>query len=110
MAKEIKPVSPTDIVKNLEFIIPPVVIEAVNNLLIKKFRGDGRVILLQKDIVAEIKRLDSTMTSEALFENHWMDFEDVYRKNGWKVTYDKPAYCESYEANFTFESKIKLKK
>jgi hypothetical protein len=34
-----------------------------------------------------------------------MDFEPFYEKAGWKVVYDKPGYCESYAANFTFTRK-----
>ena len=35
--------------------------------------------------------------------NKYLDFEDEYRTIGWKVTYNKPAYCETYEPYFIFE-------
>lgn len=38
-----------------------------------------------------------------LIKEKWLDIEDHYRKAGWKVTYDKPAYCENYDAYFKFE-------
>jgi hypothetical protein len=31
-----------------------------------------------------------------------LDIEPIYREAGWIVEYDKPAYCENYDANFTF--------
>lgn len=101
MENEIKPLSPHDIMDNIEKIIPTFVIEAVNNLLIKKFRG-GEVTIKQLEIMEEIKRL-SDITSTEVYLNKWMDFEEVYNKNGWIVNYDKPGYDENYDAFFTFK-------
>lgn len=104
MNKEIKPISPNDIEVNPENIIPPVVIQAVNNLLEKKYRG-GSVSILQKEVIEEIVRLDSSMNDEYLFDNKFLDFEPLYRKSGWSVEYDKPGYNENYEAMFIFKKK-----
>lgn len=104
MNKEVKPISPSDIIENLDKIIPPVVIQAVNNLLKKKFRGDEAVIL-QDEIVNEIFRLDDTIIREDIFKNKLLDFEVLYAKNGWSIEYDKPGYCESYSAKFIFKKK-----
>lgn len=43
------------------------------------------------------------VTREQIYENRWLDIEDSYRAVGWHVEYDKPGYCESYEATFTFK-------
>lgn len=101
-----KPIKSNEIIDQLDTIIPNVVIEAVNNLLKEKFRGISATIL-QKDIVAEIIRLDSKITSKQIFDKKWMDFEEIYKKNGWLVTYDGPAYNESYEPSFNFKVKKK---
>lgn len=37
-----------------------------------------------------------------VFANKWLDIEDIYREQGWRVDYDKPAYNENYQASFTF--------
>jgi len=37
-----------------------------------------------------------------IFEMGWLDVEDAYRAQGWNVVYDRPGYCESYEASFIF--------
>jgi hypothetical protein len=73
---EIKPIRPDEIMANLEKIIPTVVITAVNNLLTKNFRG-GSVTIRQKDIAAEIMRLDASVTENEIYANKWMDFEEV---------------------------------
>lgn len=103
---EIKPIRPEEIIDQLEKIIPQVVIEAVNNLLKKKYRGlEKSFNVKEKEIIEEIMRLDSDMIREDLYKNHWLDFEEIYRNNGWKVEYDKPHYTDNYDAYFTFTVK-----
>jgi hypothetical protein len=104
MEKEIKPISPGEIIENLEIIIPPVVIQAVNNLLAKKYRGD-RTVIFQDDIISEIIKLDGSYTRKQIFDEKMLDFEELYRKNGWSVEYDKPAYSENYAPKFIFQKK-----
>jgi hypothetical protein len=104
MEKEVKPITPNEIVDNLENTIPSVVIQAVNNLLTKEYKGD-RVVILQDEIISEIIRLDNSFTSRQIFDNKMLDFEELYRKNGWSVEYDKPGYNENYKANFIFKKK-----
>ena len=41
--------------------------------------------------------------TRVLFENHYLDVEELYRQEGWLVTHDKPGYDETYPATFTFE-------
>jgi len=36
------------------------------------------------------------------FDKHWLDFEALFEKVGWKVYHDKPAYNENYEPTFKF--------
>lgn len=105
MKEEIKPISPDDIVDNLENIIPSVVIQAVNNLLKDKYRGTGPVTIKQDDIADEILRLDSSLTRDFIFKKKYLDFETLYNKNGWIVTYDKPGFNESYAATFEFKKR-----
>jgi hypothetical protein len=40
--------------------------------------------------------------SHLIFEKGLLDVETVYERAGWKVTYDKPAYNETYPATFRF--------
>jgi hypothetical protein len=98
-------ISPEDIDTNMESIIPKYVTDAVNTLIKKNYRGSSFTIK-QKEIVAEIQKKKS-VTSQFLFENNYLDFEDIYRNRGWDVEYDKPAYCETYDAYFKFTPKKK---
>jgi hypothetical protein len=105
----VQPISPQEALDLKITTIPDEVIEVVNQMLTERMTKRGSVTLLQKDIVANVMLRMSTsgarVTSNAIYENHWLDFEPFYEKAGWKVQYDKPAYCESYEANFTFSKK-----
>lgn len=82
-------------------MIPREVFAAVNKLLVERLSGD-RASILQRDIVAEIEKLNPEFTEGKLVDNHWLDFEDAYRDAGWNVVYDKPGYNESYPASFEF--------
>jgi hypothetical protein len=104
---EIKPISPDEIIQNLDKIIPAAIIQAVNQLLIEKYRGTGEVTIKQKDIVERAVSIDERLTSSIIFEKKYMDFEDLYRKSGWSVSYDKPGYNENYDAFFIFNKKKK---
>jgi hypothetical protein len=106
MSKEkvVGPITPQEILADLPNIIPSFVFEAVNNLLKKKFRGES-VTIKQDTIMDEIAKLQTTYTRQEIFDNKWMDFEKVYRDNGWKVEYDKPGYNETYDAFFVFTPK-----
>jgi hypothetical protein len=42
-----------------------------------------------------------------VFDKGWLDVESIFRAEGWKVKYDKPAYCETYKAFFVFSRKKK---
>jgi len=96
------PISPSDIPARKTEVIPPHVFDAVNQLLIQRADGASTITLLQKDIVALIKEI---MPPGVDFVHAWLNFEDAYREKGWIVKYDKPAYCESYDAFFEFKQK-----
>jgi len=67
--------------------------EAVNNLLKQKYRGNGSIIIKQDEIINEIQKLDNKITRNLIFDKKMLDFEKLYRDNGWD---------ESYEAYFEF--------
>lgn len=99
-------ISPEDIDTNMEDIIPKYVTDAVNTLIKKNYRGSSFTIK-QKEIVAEIQK-KKKVTSQFLFENNYLDFEDIYRNRGWAVEYEKPCYGDSdFDAYFKFTPKKK---
>lgn len=103
MEKKVEAISVKELIEKKKMSIPYFVIEAVNKLLEKEFDGK-RAVILQEDILNEIRVHMSTECSRSMvFENHWLDFEDLYRDKGWKVEYDKPGLGESYKARFIFK-------
>ena len=102
--KLVAPIKPNEIIENLDKIIPQVVVQAVNELLKEQYRGK-EVTIKQKDIISKIQSLDSSLTSDILINKKYLDFEKLYRDNGWVVSYDSPGFNESYEATFSFKEK-----
>lgn len=98
----VKPITPTEAREKFLAGLPDFVIEAVNALLIK--RGlDKETVIKQEEVVKEIlMRGPAELKRADIFDNKYLDFEPAFRAAGWKVAFDKPAYCESYEAFWTF--------
>lgn len=98
------PLSPKDVSNAKQVTFPPEVFEAFNTLITENFNaGSARVV--QKDAVAKIVSLMNLEKDDIVYEKGWLNVEDVYRKAGWKVEYDKPAYNETYNAYFVFSKK-----
>ena len=58
--------------------------------------------ILQKDICQKINEEHGSKD----WPIWWLDIEEDYRNEGWDVKYDKPAYCENYDACFYFKEKL----
>jgi hypothetical protein len=75
-------------------------------LILKNWTNSGAKID-QEDalrlIFKNFKASGKKISADKVFENGWMDVESIFRKEGWKVTYDKPAYNEPYEAYYIFK-------
>lgn len=97
MVPPIEPIRPQDAKKQL----PATVIGAINNLIEQCLAGNVATFT-QDEAVAALLAADASLTRERIFSEHLLDFEDVYRAQGWKVIFDKPGYNESYKASFTF--------
>lgn len=93
------PIKPSDIPAAKAAVIPAFVIDAFNECIAKNY-ANGRSRVLQKHVQKIIQ--DKCKETGTAFDVHFLDIEPLYEKNGWKVEYDKPAYCESYDASFTF--------
>lgn len=107
----VKPIKPSEVTDRKRELIPGFVIEAFNELIAKNFSG-GRAVILQDKITKLIQykynqrhRYTDRLSSQDIIDNKWLDIEDIYRKAGWIVEYDSPAYNESYPCTFTFSKK-----
>ena len=101
-----KPISPGEIPEAQAAALPDFVIEAINKLLIS-----GKRIITQSEATSAIlasaplsarTHKDVPLFPNDVAKNGWLNFESAYRRNGWKVVYDKPGYNESYEPHYLF--------
>ena len=96
------PLRPEDMHAAKARVIPQHVFEAFDEEIARAWDGK-RSVVMQEAVLMNIMTRHGC-TRDVVFSNKWLDVEPVYRAAGWKVTYDKPAYCESYPASFTFEA------
>lgn len=101
------PIKPRDVGDYKIGLYPDYVFKAFNDLIAKSFRN-GSATVKQKDVVDHMLFLANSggvvpITKQDLFDWGYLDVEEAYKNNGWKVTYDKPAYNETYDAFFVFK-------
>lgn len=84
--------------------IPEKVFEAFNEAIADNL-SDGYATVKQNDVITRILGKMEGITRHDVFDNGWLDVEPFYRKKGWKVSYDKPGYNETYEASWEFKGK-----
>lgn len=83
--------------------IPQEVVEAVNELLLENGGRGGAVQIMQKAIIERVQQKLPGLTSQEIYKRKYLDFEKLFQTYGWTVTYDGPAYNESYEPYFMFK-------
>jgi hypothetical protein len=95
-----QPIRPEDVAARKAAVLPPEVIDAFNDLIAMADNGYSATVM-QEDAIDQI--LDRLPVSrEEIFDRHLLDIEPVYRAAGWRVTYDKPGFNESYQPYFIF--------
>ncbi len=102
----VRPLSPNEVTEAKKAIMPDFVIEAFNHLIAKNFTGRSSKIL-QKDVIAHMLSIRDSISRDEIYQNHWLDVEDIYRSEGWEVEYDKPVAWggENFEAYYRFTKK-----
>ena len=106
---EVKPITPDEAARDKINSIPVFVIHAVNQLLTERMNASCHINIGQDEIIErammigrEHRTAPGNMTKQIFFQNGWLEIEKIYEKAGWSVTYDKPAFNESYSACFIF--------
>lgn len=100
MSSKVRPIKPDEVAKEKERNFPNVVVESFNELIAQKFNGRSATVS-QGDV--EALMVQKGLDRQEIYAKGWMNVEEVYRSAGWIVTYDRPAYNESYPATFTFK-------
>ena len=103
MAK-IKAFNPDEAKRDSEEDFPLAVIESFNEVIKRNYSGRSSTVLV--DEVIALISTKMIVSRAMIFENKWLDVEDVYRKNGWDVEYDQPSYGDSdFKPRFVFTKK-----
>jgi hypothetical protein len=102
--ERVEPIKPKDITNNLEDIIHPAIIKAVNALLKERYRGSS-VSIKTKEISNKATQFCSELTEREIYDKKHLDFEPIFRKAGWKVEYKSPDRDESFDPYFSFSAK-----
>lgn len=98
----VKPITPQSLKTGGN--VPDVVIETVNEMLTKEYaRTSSHHITLSQDDIVKLICQKTGVDRHMIFDEGWLNFEDIFRAAGWCVSYDKPAYNESYAATFNFK-------
>lgn len=98
----VQPIAADEIAGMRTLSMPSTVLTVFNQLIVKNFTEKSATVY-QKEVVALM--VAAGLSRADIFANHWLDVEDVYRKVGWTVEYDKPGWNESYDAFFVFKQK-----
>lgn len=97
------PISPDEVGEYQHRTFPQEVFDAFNELISANFDGRSANVLQEEAANLIAAKLD--IEKRVVYNKGYLNIEPAYRAAGWKVEYDKPAYCESYDANFTFRKK-----
>ncbi|MCZ7862618.1 hypothetical protein O9X98_14680 [Agrobacterium salinitolerans] len=95
-----QPIRPDEIAEAKVGHIPAAVIEAFNKLIALNFSG-GSAEVKQADVINEVVSTTNLDRYE-IIDKGYLNVEEIFRKAGWKVSYEKPDYTESFPAYFEF--------
>lgn len=95
-------IKPSEIAEAKAKTFPNFVMKTWNEMIAKKMGATSAHITQDEIVKALIEASPEMIDRSTVFDNMWLDVEDIYRAAGWKVDYDKPGYNESYGAYFKF--------
>lgn len=111
MTDTIKPITPDEIGSKKKELIPDFVIQAFNTLIAKnwntrqaKVKQDGVIEQIIFNYGEKFREMPDDIRQK-IFDNKWLDVEEIYRDAGWIVNYYRPAYCETFQAYYIFKRK-----
>ncbi len=107
-AEKINAITPSEVENQLDNDIPSELLESFNEIITRKYR-DGYATVYLKDVVELATK--KGLKKDEVFSSQWLynfSIEKIYRKAGWKVEYDGPAYNESYEPYYQFSRRQNL--
>lgn len=101
----VQPIRPEDVSLLKQETIPDCVMNAFNEMIVARWKFD-KATFTQDQILAKIlikAEADGIkLTKDMIFDNGWLDVEEIYENIGWKVNYDKADYTTTDPSTFTF--------
>ena len=101
------PISPDDISDNKEKYIHQTIIKTVNKILKERYNLGSTVDIKISEISKPFFEAHPEIDEDKAWKAKMFDIEDAYRKFGWKVSYDRPGWDESYEGFYKFSKGAK---
>ena len=101
-----RPLTPKEASEEKLSIIPSFVFDVFNAFLSTRSEQSS-IRIGQNEVVQMLVTLKPGLDRNEVFDKGWLDIESAYRKAGWNVEFDKPGYCETYEASWEFTRKGK---
>jgi hypothetical protein len=94
-------ITPDEVVSAKAGRLPSVIFDVFNELIARNWNGRQARVMGKEAVDAIGARLG--ISESEIYRQRFLDVEEVYRRAGWKVDYDKPAYNETYDPFFIFE-------
>ena len=101
---KVKPITPREVGARHAETLPGEVVEAFNELIAANWKGDSATVLLKE--AAALIAAKAAVSEKLVYSRGWLDVEELFRKAGWEVEYDKAGHGETYfDAYFRFTRK-----
>lgn len=82
---------------------PDYVFEAFNEAIKEAVADGSRTIYRNKIVGLIVEKSEGACTRNEVFDNHWLDVEPIYEKQGWNLQYVKlPYYVTDSDHYFHF--------
>ncbi|RWZ87221.1 MAG: hypothetical protein EO766_11885 [Hydrotalea sp. AMD] len=98
------PITPQEVVKRRLNSIPGIVIDIINDLIVKNWKHSSNWAIVKQDDIVTAIATTMNVSNQEIFNKGWLEIEDLYREVGWQVLYDKPDSDEIGAAYFRFKS------
>ena len=79
----VEPITPEKALRLRRDVIPDVVIETVNEILVEKIESTGRACFTKTDLI--LRLVGKGVPSKDILEDTWLAFSHVFGKAGWML-------------------------
>lgn len=97
-----KPIKPEEVETKKASMIPDVIIEAFNELIVENYTKHGQSSFKLKEVEALVESKDKQIADQA-YEKGWYDVESLFKEAGWIVGFESPNRTETFDEYFVFE-------